>query len=179
MYEKEIQIVNSIRAAIACVSHHRTFTKRVVDSVRTSLSDYTISGNSEDWMGSRKRHTIRVYGNGIKWDDAITCTWVDGDDASGKDWYEKLSLQLDRCDMSDYEERLKDEVVLHDAFGGMEESVKRLQKEISAIRSAAYANIEKLPIPKAARTRKEPSFWNSPSATLRDMFPHLLNGKDV
>ncbi len=70
--------------------------------------------------------------------------------------------------MTDYEERLKDELTLIPALTELQEQVK------GRIR-AARELVRELPIPQSATVRKSLTMWESPSQQLRERFPLLFS----
>jgi hypothetical protein len=158
-YDQQISVVDGLRRAFEKFKHHQCFTRRVKPIIEKELPGFTVAVSPCE--GPVSLASVRVWGLGIGFGNAVTLCWHD------KVWQTGFARELQRCDVRDYEEREQDEQLLQGLLDQME-------KEVAALRGKAEDLIKKLPIPKSATIRAESVFWELPSSKLRKRCPLLF-----
>ena len=172
IYEQKIEIINAIRSAYENFKQHQKFTSRIRPYLHDVLPGYTIylyTDSSGRGAFNTATHKIEIWGNGISHNDLVYLSWSDRDNGRDRTWQEGLLAELDRCDQSDYLERMKDEEKLWPTLNDLEVDVE------GKIRQAKQL-IEMLPIPKSAKLRDKQVYWDNPSMELRKRYPLLFGG---
>jgi len=157
-YSHQIHIVAKLREAFQTVKHHQTWSKRLLPAFQKALPAYTFS------MGTvgTSLHTLDVWGNGLPHSEHVHFCFH-----QSKPWAEAFAEDLDRQDCSDSAERERDEAALCPQLDDIEGA-------IAGLRASAHRLIEALPVPKSAKTRREPHFWTSPSSALAAKYPEIF-----
>ncbi len=159
-YEQRAEVLQGIRRALEKTKHYEKFTKRVTNAVQEELPWHTVY--MQKAINSMGLDGIRVWGNGIHYDNGINLSWN-----PSRSWVEALDRELDIADFSDYQERAKMEERMIPGLEDLERQVAKLQEE-------ALDRFRQLPIPKSAKARAEAHYWDEPSFEIRQLFPKLF-----
>jgi hypothetical protein len=157
-YGQRIAIVDGLRRAFEKFKHHHEFTRRTQRCIEAELPAFTVSVSSE-----YGRHSIRVWGAGIEFRDALHVSWS----PNGASWAGEFEAAVDVVDCRDREERAADEELLCPTLAAMDEQIRRLRLEAAAM-------IKALPVPPSAKTRADPMYWEGPSVALKERFAALF-----
>jgi hypothetical protein len=170
-YQQQIDIIKALRRAFEKFKHYKDFSNRARLYIQEELpANYTFSIDVEHTQWGTVQYKCRVWGNGILFNDSVYLSWSDTVDSQRRSWQEGFLSELDRADMSDYQERERDEERLLPQLEDLNAQVER---------SLALATklIEGLPIPSSAKLRDKTFFWDKPSPALRKKFPALFDNR--
>jgi hypothetical protein len=167
-YSKHLPVLAGLKLAYQKFRHHTTFTQRVKPYIEAALPGYTVSVQVEKRSLIGNSYHIRVWGQDIDYDHAVSLTWNDHVSSEPQSWWQGLERAMEVADVSDSLERERLEREFYPTFA-------LLNAEVTNLITKARDVIKAMPVPSSATIRAEHHMWKAASSKLRKEFPLLFD----